>query len=95
MFLFLKKLGPQTKLKLKTDCNVQTKSNHYQVIRLYIHLGIKTIFHSAKKSEQTENSAKIFLSDAQFKDDCAISENRAEKVGGKKVENIQLSWRIF
>ena len=38
------------------------------------------VFHSAKKSKQTEDSAKIFLS---------------VFFGWKKVENFQLSWRIF
>ena len=32
---------------------------------------------------------------AQFKHDCEISETRAQKFGDKKVENFQLSWRIF
>ena len=27
-----KELNAQTKLKLKTDCNMQTKNHHYQVI---------------------------------------------------------------
>ena len=31
VFLFIKKLNAQTKLKLKTDCNMQTNNRHYQV----------------------------------------------------------------
>ena len=34
VFLFIKKLDAQTELKLKTDCNMQTKSHHYCVIWL-------------------------------------------------------------
>ena len=29
VFLFIKKFGAQTKLKLKTDCNMQTKNHDY------------------------------------------------------------------
>ena len=55
----------------------------------------KAVFHSAKKSEQTEILPRFVSVHVQFKHDCAISENRAEKVGRKKVEKFQLSWRIF
>ena len=33
-FLFIKKLGGQTKLKQKMYCNVKTKHYHYQVMRI-------------------------------------------------------------
>ena len=51
----------------------------------------KAVFHSAKKSEQTEILPRFVSVHVQFKHDCAISENRAEKVGRKKVEKFQLS----
>ena len=35
VFLFIKKLDAQTKLKLQTDCNMQTKNHLYEVIWLY------------------------------------------------------------
>ena len=34
VFLFIKKLDAQTKLVLKTDCNMQTKDYHYQFRKL-------------------------------------------------------------
>ena len=34
VFLFIKKLDAQAKLVLKTDCNMQTKSHHYQFRKL-------------------------------------------------------------
>ena len=53
---------------------------------------IKAVFHSAKKTEQIENSSKCLR---RLNTIVQYQKTEQKKLAGKKVENFQLSWLIF